>query len=729
MDHVSLTKGMGDWILPEDLAGDQGPDTVRFEQSQKDPELYRSLTSREIKTLKELGNRASDWKRIKVVDPFDPTCIRQTEFHGLVRIGRTQPCTLTHQDTTLPTGITHSRVDSCDLGHDVAVHDVSYLGHTLVGDRAILLNCGEILTTARAKFGISQVKIGETEEAFQKIHVMHEAGERGIGLFEGLTPADAMLWARYRDRQDLMTCLEAMTRDLADARCGRYGEIGDQCVIKHTGQVINVHLGSCTDVVNAHRLEEVTVASSTSEPVTIGEGVTLRHGVVGPGCRIVQGVRAESFALGGCVELDHGVRLRHSVVGDHSTIACGEVLHSLIFPCHRQTHNSSFLAAACLMGQTHLAAGTTFESNHNSGVDDNELCAGRGFWSGLNARIKQPSRFASFVLLDRGDFPYELNITLPFSLVTNDTGRNQLKVTPAHWWLYGTYVLVQNAIESRTSEVGRPFARAIETQILAPDTIGEIQQARSALEVWIARAHLRTLGRVETDIETLRAKGRHLLAEATMSAPDMDVTARGLENSKRGTVIVQAFEGYHAYGDMLLHYGVTQLIEYLQFHGGGTADDLAEALSETAERDWVNLGGQIMPSSETYRLIEDVCAGALKTWAQVHERYETLWKAYPLAKQRHAYRTLCDHLGVSRLDRTHWHYALDRALAIQEALSERIQAMRKEDLRNPFAQSLFRSPDEMQAVLGGVQDDTVLQEVSDQTRVFATQVQRFKRQK
>jgi hypothetical protein len=628
---------------------------------------------------------------------------------------------------TCATGITHSRIVSSDLGADVAVHHVGCLSHMLVGDLVILQQCGEIRTTHSARFGRSVVKSGESVDAFGRVHVVNENGARGIGLFEGIRPADAILWARYRDDVPLMTCLENMTCGLAETRHGEYGEIQSQCVVKHTRQIINARLGPCTDVINADRLEEVTISSTGLEPVLVGEGVTLCHGLVGPGCRITQGVRAASFALGACVTLDHGARLSHTVVGDHSTMACCEVLHSLILPFHEQAHHTSFLMGACFLGQTHVAAGATIGSNHNSRANNHEVHAGRGFWP-LCSSVKHPSCFASFVLLDRGDFPYELNITLPFSLVTHDSGRNQLRVTPAHWWLYDMHTLARSAAKFRSQDPGQQPAQAIETQILAPDTIDEIRQARAALEVWVAQAHLRALGRVETDIETLRSRGRRLLAEATLSAPDMDVTARGLENSKRGTVILKAFEGYHAYGDMMLYYGVTQLMEYLQWHGGQGLDALVEALGVNPGGDWTNLGGQLMRVHEVDRLREDIRSGALKTWAQVHGRYDTLWQAYPLARQQHAYAALCDYLGLTTLDQTHWHFAMDQALVIQETQRDRLQTVRQKEFKNPFTQALFRSTEEMEAVLGTVKDDAFTRDMCAQTDVFATQVQRFKAQ-
>ena len=70
-----------------------------------------------------------------------------------------------------------------------------------------------------------------------------------------------------------------------------------------------------------------------------------------------------------------------------------------------------------------MAAGATIGSNHNSRGPDGEIVAGRGFWPGLCVSLKHNSKFASFTIIAKGDFPAELNIPIPFSLVSNDVSQ------------------------------------------------------------------------------------------------------------------------------------------------------------------------------------------------------------------------------------------------------------------------------------------------------------------
>ena len=68
-------------------------------------------------------------------------------------------------------------------------------------------------------------------------------------------------------------------------------------------------------------------------------------------------------------------------------------------------------------GQTNIGAGATIGSNHNSRAPDGEIHAGRGFWAGLCASLKHCSKFASYTLVVKGQYDFELNNPFPFSLV------------------------------------------------------------------------------------------------------------------------------------------------------------------------------------------------------------------------------------------------------------------------------------------------------------------------
>ena len=181
---------------------------------------WRHLKSDELELLVKNDNTADNWDELLVTDEFDPNQIKNTRFYGLVRIGRLRKIVLQHHDLKVPAGITNSLVISCDIGDDVAIHDVHYLAHFIIGNRNILFNIHEMDTTDHAKFGNGILKDGETEHVRTWLDLMNETGCRQVLPFDGMITADAYLWAKYRDDQPLQEALLKITQNSIDSRRG-----------------------------------------------------------------------------------------------------------------------------------------------------------------------------------------------------------------------------------------------------------------------------------------------------------------------------------------------------------------------------------------------------------------------------------------------------------------------------------------------------------------------------
>jgi hypothetical protein len=250
----------------------------------------------------------------------------------------------------------------------------------------------------------------------------------------------------------------------------------------------DVAVGEAAYIKGANKLKNLTVLSSQEEPTQIGEGVEMVNGIVGYGCHAFYGSKAVRFVMGRRSNLKYGARLIHSVLGDNSTVSCCEILNNLIFPVHEQHHNNSFLYAAMVQGLSNMAAGATIGSTHTSRANDGEIRAGRGFWPGLSVTLKHSSRFASFVIIAKGNYPYELNITLPFSLVSNNVRKDRLEVMPAYFWMYNLYALERNSWKATDRDKRVVKVQHIETDYLAPDTAEEIIAALARMEGWFEAA-------------------------------------------------------------------------------------------------------------------------------------------------------------------------------------------------------------------------------------------------
>ncbi len=669
---------------------------------------HRLLERAEIDALERNGNRSDSWDRVLVLPPFDPAVVRNCEFYGLVRIGRLAPGVLERDGLSVPVGLTASRIAACDLGDGVAVHNVGHLSRCRIGDGAIVQNVGELLATGEGTFGRGAV-----------LELGNENGRRAVAAFEGMLPADAHLAASWPDDE----ALQARLRELAQRRevCA---VVGSGAMVRHCRTIRDAILGPHAIVRGADRLENVTISSTAEQPALIGEGADLSDGVASPGCRIVQGVKAERFALGENVSLLRGARVAHVAVGDNSTIACCEVLHSLLLPAHEQHHNNSFLIAATVLGQSNVAAGATLGSNHNSRAPDGELLAGRGFWPGLCVSVKHCCRFASYTLLAKGDYPAELDVPLPFSLLNHNAAADRLEVLPAYWWMYNLYALARNAWKYAARDRRVRKRQHIETDPLAPDTAEEIFAALALLEKWIGAAAARAAGRSVQGVSdaALAEEGRKLLSADPAAAGKLDVQADGVENSRRAVVVLKAAHAHAAYRQMLHHYAMKNLLAWMADNPRARLADMTSALAGPRQTRWVNLGGQLLPGDDADALRADFAAGRLADWSAVHARYNELWARYELDKRRHACATLCALLGVEKLSVSLWGAALDEALCLQRHVAEQVRASRAKDFENPFRRITFARDAERQAVLGELDSDPFLRQVQRDTEATAAVV-------
>lgn len=702
------------FLGPEDLPEGCDEFYLRNQQLRHEPERYRRLRADELEVLVKNGNNADNWDNVLVADPFRAKAVVNCNFAGLVRIGKLEKAVLTHHDLHVPAGITNSRLINCDIGDNAAIHAVRYLSHTIVGDQCILQSIDEMHTSNYAKFGNGIVKSREPEDVRIWMDLMNEAGGRSVLPFDGLIPADAYLWAKYRADTTLMDRLKDITQQQFDAHRGYYGTIGAQSVIKSCRIIKDCKIGNAAYIKGANKLKNLTIHSDFDERTQIGEGVELVNGIIGYGCRIFYGCKAVRFVMGDNSSLKYGARLIHSVLGDNSTVSCCELLNNLVFPAHEQHHNNSFLVAALVMGQSNLAAGATIGSNHNSRANDGEVVAGRGFWPGLCTTIKHTSRFASFCLLAKGDYPSELNITLPFTLVSNDAASDRLMLMPAYWWTHNMYALQRNASKFAKRDRRKRKTQHVEFDTLAPDTVEEIIAALHTLAQCTGKALLQQAGSNELELST----GHTALKNHDARLSDTVVTIDNAEAGDRTAILRNPARAYAAYRQMLLHYAVRHLVDYLHNNEGSTFQTMLEDLGDQPRQtNWTNLGGQLMPTYAVTDLRARIGSGDLANWDAIHSEYDRLWAQYPRQKQQHALATLRLLLG-NDLTPEQWDRVLEESVGIQRFIRDEVYATRAKDFENPYRQTTFDDAAEQQAVSGSIEDNDFVKQVREETEAY-----------
>ncbi len=298
---------------------------------------------------------------------------------------------------------------------------------------------------------------------------------------------------------------------------------------------------------------------------------------------------------------------------------------------------------------------------------------------------------------------------------------DRLLVMPAYWWLYNMYALARNTWKFQSRDKRKTKTQHIEFDFLAPDTVEEIFHALRLLEIWTDRAWLRAAGKLHENLDDdlLSRQGRQLLLAGEGETSVLEVLGQRVENSSRKTVILKVHRAYHAYRQMLHYYAVKNLLDYLRCRPEATRATMIEQLAGSRCRAWVNLGGQLAPAASVAALREQIGAGRLNSWPEIHAVYDRLWQEYPLEKQKHAYATLLAVLDAEKLTADLWKGALDEFQRIQGHVRDQVFSSRKKDYDDPFRRITFDNEAEMCAVLGSPESNSFVQHVRQETEALA----------
>ncbi|TDH28113.1 DUF4954 family protein [Segetibacter sp. 3557_3] len=684
---------------------------------------HRQLSAFEIEVLVRNRNTSDNWNNILVSDAFNPELVKNCKFFGLVRIGKLEQFCLEFSDLKVPVGLYNSTIISCDFGDNVVIDNVNYLSHYIIGSEVIVVNVNELVTTDFAKFGNGLVKDGEEESLRIWLELCNENGGRKIIPFDGMLAGDAYLWTKYRDDLPLLEKFKQFTEAKGDKRRGYYGKIGDRTVIKNCKIIKDVMIGSDAYLKGANKLKNLTINSGPEGKSQIGEGCEMVNGIVGYGCRAFYGVKAVRFIMASHSQLKYGARLINSYLGNNSTISCCEVLNSLIFPAHEQHHNNSFLCASMVMGQSNIAAGATIGSNHNSRSADGELVAGRGFWPGLCVSLKHNSKFASYTIISKGDYPAELCVPFPFALVSNNISRDELVLMPCYWFAYNMYALARNERKyiDRDKRIDRK--QLIEYDYLAPDSINEIFIALEKLKLYTGRAFLKRTSPDESfsDAEKITA-GEQLLLAKDPVIDELEIVAHGVENSKRKVLIIKVQQAYDIYCQLVVVYACNQLLDFADQHENFESM-LAGIPAKISREAWANIGGQLIPANEVEQLKKNIRSGKVKSWDMVHEFYGKQGSAYPMQKLLHSVAALLELKRTKKLSKELLMVSLDEFLVTKEWMTKNIYRSRAKDYTNEFRKMVYENDEEMNAVVGKLEDNSFIKEQQAELKLLRKRVE------
>ena len=140
---------------------------------------------------------------------------------------------------------------------------------------------------------------------------------------------------------------------------------------------------------------------------------------------------------------------------------------------------------------------------------------------------------------------------------------------------------------------------------------------------------------------------------------------------------------------------------------------------------WINLGGQMMTQEDVDQLRDDINKGLLKSWEEIHNRYDEIWGRYPEDKLNHACLSLYFVLQSKDISKDTFKDLLLKSVDIQNYVCEEVYRSRKKDYDNKIRNATFRNEEEKISVIGNIDDNSFVKQIRKETEEYKSRIERI----
>ncbi|MBI3333100.1 MAG: DUF4954 family protein [Candidatus Omnitrophica bacterium] len=467
---------------------------------------FKPLSPVQIRALKAQGNRAEDWKKVRVGAGFDAARVVGCQFAGPVLLSGFSG-SVEVDGVALPTGLSNSTLSSCVIGKNALIRNVRLLNRSVVGEGAVLFDVGTLTAGAggsaatrpgeaggpsgAASASGSRAAAGEGEAFANGLLclIAVETGGREIQLFAELTVEGAWVLSRSRGDRVLLESYAKGVESYRKAVTSPCNVIGPSSRILHTPRVSGIFLGAGGVIDGAAFVSDATVLSSAGEPSRICEGAIVKSSILQWGCEAASGAIVDSSLLTEHSHVERHGKVTHSILGPNTGVAEGEVTSALLGPFVGFHHQSLLIAALWPEGKGNVAYGANIGSNHTAKAPDQEIWPGEGTFFGLGVNVKFPtdltrspySIIASCVnmLPQRVEFPFSLINTPAAALPGISPAYNEL--IPA--WVLSDNIYMVKRNEGKYMKRNKAKRSRFEFEVFRPEIVDLMLDARRRLEV------------------------------------------------------------------------------------------------------------------------------------------------------------------------------------------------------------------------------------------------------
>jgi hypothetical protein len=244
------------------------------------------------------------------------------------------------------------------------------------------------------------------------------------------------------------------------------------------------------------------------------------------------------------------------------------------------------------------------------------------------------------------------------------------------------------------------------------------------LKKFTGDAYARNIGKKMTEADKLKI-GERMLESKDPAIEALEILAEGFENSARKVQLVKVTQAYTIFKELVLYYGIRQLLHFAEKNRISSWEDLYPLLPLRARRAaWINVGGQLMPKSAVETLIKNILTGKIKSWDEVHDFYRLNSNLYDEQKFQHSFAALLEVLKIAPrgFDKKIFKKALQETLATREWMVKGIYESRAKDYHNEFRKMVYETKKEMEKVLGKLEDNVFIRQQLDEIKQFRKKV-------
>jgi hypothetical protein len=187
----------------------------------------------------------------------------------------------------------------------------------------------------------------------------------------------------------------------------------------------------------------------------------------------------------------------------------------------------------------------------------------------------------------------------------------------------------------------------------------------------------------------------------------------GIENSSRKTEVVKVKQVLELFKELISFYGVVQLMKHIKENRFSSFEEFKKSIPVKVSRsEWKNVGGQLIPVTDVEKLKNKIKEGKINSWNDIHDFYRRAGTDYEKNKLVHAFSSLLENENITSKQFTpeYFNSLLKKSVATKTWMSKGIYESRAKDYNNPFRKMVYENQDEMNAVVGKIEDNHFIQE-------------------